>query len=483
MWAILFVLLALVSGIFMSSGWLLTCCSKIMCVTVYKFFTAHPSRPVIMLHTRILYAFLFLLNSLFSWLMRTSWAIRKLESLTPINMRTPCPEGKCYGVLAVRRINFSLGLFHLLMAFLLMGVCSTKKKASSLQNGYWSFKIIIWALIVMTTFFINDTFFVIWGNYVSLIGSIIFILFGLFLLIDFAYSWAEICCQKYEETQRNFWKINLIGSTFLMYFGTALLILAMYLFFAKPGCSLNQLIIFIDIIFLFVITVISIHPTVQDYNPRSGLAQSAMVCLYTTYLTISALSNEPGDSSGSHCNPLAYPSGTKTINTVLDAIFTFLAIAYNTSRAAVQANFLYSKQDNLYYGQLEECNYDHNSVASNPICKAKMRREILKASIETGSLPASALDSSDDDSLDIYNNDNKQDDIQYNYSVFHLIFFLATCYTTCLLTGWGTLKTYGGRHGDNESFIAIGHSYSVVWMKILSSWICHLLYKLQYGHV
>ncbi|CCJ30664.1 unnamed protein product [Pneumocystis jirovecii] len=66
-----------------------------------------------------------------------------------------------------------------------------------------------------------------------------------------------------------------------------------------------------------------------------------MVCLYTTYLTISALSNEPNDStdSGSRCNPLAFPSGTKTINTVLDAIFTFLAIAYNTSRAAVQANF------------------------------------------------------------------------------------------------------------------------------------------------
>ncbi|CCJ30663.1 unnamed protein product [Pneumocystis jirovecii] len=98
-----------------------------------------------------------------------------------------------------------------------------------------------------------------------------------------------------------------------------------------------------------------------------------------------------------------------------------------------------------------------------------MRRKILKASIETGSLPASALDTSDDDLLDtISNDDNRQDDVQYNYSV-HFSFNIFSC-------NMGTLKTYGGKHGEDESFIAIGHSYSIVWMKIFSSWICHLLY-------
>jgi len=38
-------------------------------------------------------------------------------------------------------------------------------------------------------------------------------------------------------------------------------------------------------------SVISIWPRVQEYQPNSGLLQSAVVSLYTMYLTWSAMSN------------------------------------------------------------------------------------------------------------------------------------------------------------------------------------------------
>ncbi|KTW26104.1 hypothetical protein T552_02998 [Pneumocystis carinii B80] len=466
MWIILLIPLILIGGIFMSSRWIISCFSHLS-FSIFRKFSSFKSSNFL---TRILYALLFILNCLFSWLMRSNWAVKKLEKLTP-GIRISCPEERCYGVLSVHRINFSLGLLHLILAGLLVGVRSNKQKRACIQDGFWAFKIIGWSLIVMTAFLINDSFFIFWGNYFSFIGSIMFILFGLFLLIDFAYSWAEICYQKYEIAQNNLWKTCLVGSTLFMYFATIILMLVMCIFFAKPGCSLNQLVIFINFIFLLVITTISIHPTVQDYNPQSGLAQSATVCLYTTYLTVSALSNEPIDPNNPLCNPMAHPSHTKTINIIFDAIFTFLAIAYNTSRAAVHSIFLYSKNDFLYYERLKEEN-DDEPIIDKSLHEMKLRQKLLEASVETGSLPPSALNDSDD----IFNDLSDRNSVEYNYSVFHFIFFLATCYTTCLLTGWGTLKTQGNKYNDNGPFLAIGYSYSIVWMKIFSSWICHGLY-------
>lgn len=95
------------------------------------------------------------------------------------------------------------------------------------------------------------------------------------------------------------------------------------------------------------------------------------------------------------------------------------------------------------------------------------------------SLPASTLDESDDkdDSnmpKDPADKDDERGSVQYQYSTFHFVFFLATCYTACLLTSWNTMKR---EESDDETFIIIGRSMTVVWVKIVSSqWVVYLLY-------
>jgi hypothetical protein len=69
--------------------------------------------------------------------------------------------------------------------------------------------------------------------------------------------------------------------------------------------------------------------------------------------------------------------------------------------------------------------------------------------------------------------DDERGSVQYQYSTFHFVFFLATCYTACLLTSWNTMKR---EEGDDETFIIIGRSMAVVWVKIVSSWVVYLLY-------
>jgi hypothetical protein len=196
--------------------------------------------------------------------------------------------------------------------------------------------VLLWLVLVVVTFFIPNGFFMFWGNYVSLIGATIFILLGLVLLVDMAHTWTETCLENWENSGTNTWQWILIGSTAIMYAATITLTGVLYGFFAGPGCGLNKFFISLNFALVIIITLLCVHPVVQEHNPRSGLAQSAMVSAYCTYLIVSAVANYDHES----CNPIGRARSTTV---VIGAVFTFLAIAYSTSRAATQSRALVGK--------------------------------------------------------------------------------------------------------------------------------------------
>ena len=190
--------------------------------------------------TRIAYAFILLINSIFSWLMLTPWAMRKLEHLTLDYMNIKCGNQDCYGFVGVQRINFALGLFHFLLAIILLGVRSSKDERAGLQNGFWGPKIIVWLLFIVLAFLIPESFFDIWGRYFALIGAMLFVLLGLILLVDLAHTYAEFCLEKIESYDSSAWRVLLIGSTLGMFVASLAMTIVMYVFFAGSGCSMNQ---------------------------------------------------------------------------------------------------------------------------------------------------------------------------------------------------------------------------------------------------
>lgn len=111
-----------------------------------------------------------------------------------------------------------------------------------------------------------------------------------------------------------------------------------------------------------------------------------------------------------------------------------------------------------------------------------MRQDALLAAVESGAIPASALNEEDDEeAFHGQDSDDERSQTQYVYSLFHVIFFLATCYTASLITSWQVIKIDEAVGGDDdgEMFAIIGRDFTVVWVKVLSSWVCHALYILS----
>lgn len=449
--------------------------------------------------TRVGFAIIFCLDALMAWLSLTGFMMHKIEEWSYNYIKMDCKDkDRCYGVLAVHRITFALSLFHFILGMLLIGVKDTRTKRAAIQNGWWGPKVLLWLLLTLLMFFIPNGFFVFWANYFSLIFASIFIIVGLVLLVDFAHSWSETCLDRWEATESDFWKYTLIGSTLGMYAATIALTGVLYGFFASSGCSLNQFFISLNLALVAVLTLLSISPQVQEANPRSGLAQSSMVAAYCTYLIASAVMNR----DNAECNPITRGRGgsAKTTTVVIGAVFTFLAIAYSTSRAATQSKTLVGRRRAALnesrppsgYGPLATRESLDNSagavVSEQPTKKDSLRIQALMAAVEAGAIPASALDEEDDDDemetrselgLGGDESDDERQGTRYNYSFFHFVFAIAACYTAMLLTDWRFVRLGGPSPDPSEEgapIAYIGRSTTAMWMRVVSSWLCICIY-------
>ena len=265
------------------------------------------------------------------------------------------------------------------------------------------------------------------------------------------------------------WRFVLIGSTLGMYLASFAMTIVQYIFFASSGCSMNQAAITINLLLLIIVSAISVHPAVQEHNHKAGLAQAAMVAIYCTYLTMSAVSMEPDETEDRRCNPLAVGQGTRTTMIVVGAIATMLTVAYTTTRAATQSLSLGGRGK----GQIQLPDDDeHDLVTTQPSARQQMRAEALRRAVEEGSLPADALLSDDDDDSESgarTTQDDERSSTQYNYAMFHIIFFLATAWVATLLTmDWDEEK-----QGD---FATVGRTMWASWIKIVSAWACYGMY-------
>jgi serine incorporator 1/3 len=95
----------------------------------------------------------------------------------------------------------------------------------------------------------------------------------------------------------------------------------------------------------------------------------------------------------------------------------------------------------------------------------------LRRAVEEGSLPADALlDDDDSDNGGNTAHDDERSSTQYNYTMFHIIFFLATTWVSTLLTLNFDESTQDG------DFATVGRTYGASWVKIISAWFCHAMY-------
>ena len=157
-----------------------------------------------------------------------------------------------------------------------------------------------------------------------------------------------------------------------------------------------------------------------------------MVCIYCTYLTFSAVAMEPDDKQ---CNPLIRASKARKTTIIMGAFITFATVAYTTTRAATYGLALGTGKPAGGYHQVGVDEGEHGLIDRQP-------------------------DSRRDDERTV---------VQHNYTLFHVIFLLSTMWAATLLTQQISDTT-------SESFHPVGRTYFNSWTKIVSSWVCYIMF-------
>lgn len=400
--------------------------------------------------TRIAYSLFLLFGLITSCIVLIPGIRDQLDKIPHFCQNEPNLCDKVVGYIAVYRICFAMAVFFVFFCLIMYGVKSSKDARSGIQNGFWGIKVLIFIGAIVGAFFIPDGKFTEVWMYFGLIGAFLFILIQLVLLVDFAHSWNSAWVENMEETGSKVWAALLLFFTFLMYGTSVAGIVCLYVYFthgikdaAASECHTNKFFISFNLILCIIASVLAIHPKVQEHQPRSGLLQSAVISLYTVYLTWSALLYNP-DSS---CNPFVNTDpSVKSIDTqaIIGLVLMFLLVIYASIRTASSSQV----------GKLALA----SRASTGGTSEATTLREGGEASdvnlMEEGSRQQ------------VY--DDEQDRVAYSYSFYHFMLFLASLYIMMTLTNW--------YKPQSSNLHNLTNSEAAIWIKICSSWMGLLLY-------
>ena len=241
-----------------------------------------------------------------------------------------------------------------------------------------------------------------------------FIIIQLVLIIDIAHSWAESWGEYNKQSSDSSWFYGLLAITGIFYILTLAIIIVSYTYYTGQQvgqCKLHEFFITFNMILCFILTATSILPKVQEHLPSSGLLQASFVSLYMMYLTWSAMSNQPdpnckldlAEKVFGHRNSTTADgdNGDKTPSmdtaSILGLVVWFCCVLYSSIR----------------------------STTNDSAARITMTDTVNLTDPEGRG---------DDD--DVVGGDTERDGVQYNWSMFHLMFALATLYVMMTLTNW-----------------------------------------------
>lgn len=392
--------------------------------------------------SRIGYTLMLLLGFLLSCIMMSPGIREKLNHIPRFCDKIGAENcDKMVGYMAVYRVCFALSIFYLIMALLMIGVGSSRDPRAKLHNGFWGVKLAMYIALLICAFYIPRGDFSKTWMVVGMIGAFVFILLQLVLLIDFAYSWSETWVAKYEHSGNYCWFLGLCVCTAGLYIIALTIVVWCYVFYTQVhGCSLNKFFISFNMILSLLVSAMTIHPTVQDSQPSSGLLQGGVISAYGMYLTWNAMTNEPD----ARCNPVGgmlSPTTTTSAtpmfdwSTAMSMILLFCTVAYSSVRTGSSS--------------LAGATEDNEELLLN--------EHIL----------------SDAEDVDYHGDgqrvyDNEESEVAYSYTFFHFTFALASLYIMMMLTNWYS--------PDGADFTKLTSNWATVWVRIVSVWTCYALF-------
>nr|XP_014351973.1 PREDICTED: serine incorporator 1-like [Latimeria chalumnae] len=238
----------------------------------------------------------------------------------------------------------------------------------------------------------------------------------------------------------------------------AVTVLCFLLYTTPDSCNQNKFFIVFNVIICLIASLMSVHPKIQAIRPGSSLFQSSLISLYALYLTFSTLTNIP-DSS---CNPhmLNLEERTSYSDMWLDNITAYQSTPtkqgrrWNGQSIAGLPIFILCL---LFLRELYELDYIQRnqpqlvaaplSAVDVPFLVTLFIRQSDKSLVKENNQAApelTALEVVSIDSVSIEEGceevhrfqDTEKEGIQYSYSLFHFMLFLASLYVMMMLTNW-----------------------------------------------
>lgn len=361
------------------------------------------------------------------------------------------------GYSAVYKVCFGMAAFFFLLFLFLINVKTSRDCRASVHNGFWFFKFVTLIVFCTGAFFIpdKDNFVKVW-MYVGACGGFLFIIIQMLLLVEFAHTWSK---NWYSGTRTNkLWYIALGLATLLFYaIAVAASVFMLLLYTHREGCTLNKIVIGVNIVLCVFVSALAISPCVQKHQSNSGLLQASIISCYVMYLTFSTVSSRPAETISQDgkeqtiCLPSVTESGMKIGDTavaVVAAVIMYGCVVFACLRTTTR-----SSSTVLGVGK----NSDSDDVkASFCFC-----------CVEDEDVPVNEVDEEREGQKVIKNEKNG---VIYSYSFFHFVFFLASLYVMMTLTGWFSFR-------DARLEVTFVHgNWSTFWVKAASSWIFILIY-------
>ncbi|XP_047437761.1 serine incorporator 3 isoform X2 [Mugil cephalus] len=367
-------------------------------------------------------------------------------------------------------------MWFLMFSIFTINIKNSRDPRAAVHNGFWFFKLAALVGITVGAFHIPDwpfnyTWFVIGSG-----GAFFFILIQLVLLVDFAHSWNESWVEKMENSNSRGWYAALLAVTILSYILSFIAVVLFFVFYTKAdGCLINKFFISFNMLYCVGASVVSVLNKVQESQPRSGLLQSSIITLYTMFLTWSAMTNEPDRE----CNPNLVSIFQQITTPTLAPLETenrTAVVIIGTEEPVLTSPYLQWWDAQAIVGLVifVLC-IIYSSIRSsstsqvNKLIMASKNSTILSEGATTTEL-------SEETTGTRRAEDNEQAIVQYSYSFFHFMLFLASLYIMMTLTNWyRTSQKYGHFTCPNADY-TITSKWPAVWVKITSSWVCLALY-------
>ena len=145
--------------------------------------------------------------------------------------------------------------------------------------------------------------------WLSRLGSGVFLVVQMIILLDFAYLWSE----DWVNREHVGWLVGLLVSTLVLYAGSITLVVFLFRWYVPAGvpggCARNAWLVSSSLVPCALFTAVGFHP-----SARSGaVLPSAVVTAYCIYLCYGALASEPATYA---CNPHAGEARTRPAEAV-----------------------------------------------------------------------------------------------------------------------------------------------------------------------